>query len=74
MVDCGTIAGIICASCTTLGCLIGIHVCRHLNSALKNADEPSPTVIPNVASTENLCSMCKSASCQDLVAEELPSE
>ena len=73
--DCGTIFGIACTSCMTIACLVGIHVCRHLNSALKSADEPSPTVIPNVASTENLCSMCKSGSCQDLtIAEELPSE
>ena len=72
--DCGTIMGITCAACTTIGCLIGIHVCRHLNDALKQGDTPTPTVIPNVASTENLCSMCKSASCENLVAEELPSE
>lgn len=73
--DCTTTFGIICAACTTIGCLISVHACRHLNAALKSADEPSPTVIPNVASTDNLCSMCKSGSCQDLAtAEELPSE
>jgi hypothetical protein len=45
-----------------------------MNREAARMDEPSPTIIPNVASTENLAGMCKSGSCQNLVMEELPSE
>ena len=47
---------------------------RLMNREVARMDEPSPTVIPNVASTENLVGMCKSGSCQNLVVEELPEE
>jgi hypothetical protein len=74
MVDAGTIAGAGCVACSAVCCLVGCHVLRLMNREAARMDEPSPTIIPNVASTENLAGMCKSGSCQNLVMEELPSE
>lgn len=67
--DAGSIAVISCFTCSGFCTLLGIHICRQMN-----APEPQPVVIPNVSSSENLCSMCKSQSCENLVAEELPYE
>ena len=53
--------------CSAVCCAAGLNVLRKVNEAVREGDVPTPIVIHNSASHENLC---KSGSCQDL--EELP--
>lgn len=53
--------------CSALCCAAGLNILRKVNEAVREGDIPTPIVIHNSASHENLC---KSGSCQDL--EELP--
>lgn len=61
------IASITTIFCSVICCAGGIHVLRKVNEAVREGDIPTPIVIHNSASHENLC---KSGSCQNL--EELP--
>lgn len=56
--------------CSVMCCAAGFHIYRQVETAVREGDVPTPTVvIHNSASQENLC---KSGSCQNL--EELPGE